>query len=48
MKNGIAIVITVVIVALCAYGIYKQISDFLNENQVDDVSYIYTENTSLI
>lgn len=38
MKNVLAVVATIIIVAACAYGIYKQIDDF-NKKTNPEVSY---------
>ncbi len=48
MKNVVAVVITIIIVLGCAYGIYKQIDDFIKANEPVDEAVIYTENHFMI
>lgn len=38
VKNVVAVVITIIIVLGCAYGIYKQIDDFIKASEPSDES----------
>lgn len=47
MKNVLAVIGTILIVAACAYGIYKQIDDF-NKGYEDNYAYVSHESKTLI
>lgn len=47
MKNVLAVIGTIVIVGLCAYGIYKQVDDFNKKNEERGISYLEKAETMI-
>lgn len=47
MKNVLAVIGTIIIVGLCAYGIYKQVDDFNKKNEERGISYVKTTETAI-
>ena len=47
MKEILAIIGTIIIVALCGYGIYKQVDDFNKKNEEKGISYVEKSGTTI-
>lgn len=40
MKNVLAVIATIIIVAACIYGIYKQVDNFNKKSEKNGISYM--------
>jgi hypothetical protein len=47
VKNVLAVIGTIIIVGLCAYGIYKQVDDFNKKNEEKGISYVEKSETTI-